>query len=75
MKIADPARGLVPGYLYKAFVGASIGEDLGTMGTKVVAGKYALIGRKRYWWTYRFENILFILSYQEMCLNITGSHQ
>lgn len=70
MKIADPARGLgFPDTSYKSFVGASIGEDLGTMGTKVVAGKYALIGRKRYYDGLTGENT-FIVSYQEMCLNI-----
>lgn len=70
MKVADPARGLgFSDTSFNSFVGASNGEDLGTMGTKVVAGKYSTIGRKRYYDGYTAENT-FIVSYQEMCFNI-----
>lgn len=70
MKVADPARGL--GFAdtdFKSFVGASNGEDLSTMGGKVVAGLYSPIGRKRYYDGLTGENT-FIISYPEMCLNI-----
>lgn len=70
MKVADPARGL--GFAdtdFRSFVGASNGEDLSTMGGKVVAGLYSTIGRKRYYDGLTGENT-FIISYPEMCLNI-----
>lgn len=50
MKVADPARAL--GFSdtdFRSFVGASNGEDVSTMGGKVVAGLYSPIGRKRYY--------------------------
>lgn len=70
MKVADPARGL--GFAdtsFKSFVGASNGEDMSTMGGKVVAGLYSPIGRKRYYDGLTGENT-FIISYPEMCFNI-----
>jgi hypothetical protein len=70
MKVADPARAL--GFAdtdFKSFVGASNGEDVSTMGGKVVAGLYSPIGRKRYYDGLTGENT-FIISYPEMCLNI-----
>jgi Starch-binding associating with outer membrane len=70
MKVADPARGL--GYAdvdFRSFVGASNGEDVSTMGGKVVAGLYSPIGRKRYYDGLTGENT-FIISYAEMCFNI-----
>ncbi|MGG9961794.1 SusD/RagB family nutrient-binding outer membrane lipoprotein [Ferruginibacter sp. SUN106] len=70
MKVADPARGLgFSDTSFKSFVGASNGEDVGTMGGKVVAGLYSPIGRKRYYDGYTAENT-FIISYPEMCFNI-----
>ncbi len=70
MKVADPARGL--GFSdtdFRSFVGASNGEDVSTMGGKVVAGLYSPIGRKRYYDGLTGENT-FIISYPEMCLTI-----
>jgi Starch-binding associating with outer membrane len=70
MKIADPARGL--GFAdtdFRSFVGASNGEDVSTMGGKVVAGLYSPLGRKRYYDGLTGENT-FIVGYPEMCLNI-----
>jgi hypothetical protein len=70
MKVADPARGLgFPDTDYRSFVGASNGEDVSTMGGKVEQGKYALVGRKRYYDGYLGENT-FIVGYPEMCFNI-----
>ena len=70
MKVAEPARAL--GFAdtsFKSFVGASNGEDVSTMGGKVVAGLYSTIGRKRYYDGYKGENT-FLVGYPEMCLNI-----
>jgi hypothetical protein len=70
MKVADPARGLgFSDTSYKSFLGASNGEDVSTMGGKVVAGLYSPIGRKRYYDGYTGENT-FIISYPELCFNI-----
>jgi Starch-binding associating with outer membrane len=70
MKVADPARSLgFPDTDFKSFVGASNGEDLSTMGGKVVAGEYSTLGRKRYYDGLTGENT-FIIGYPEMCLNI-----
>jgi hypothetical protein len=70
MKVADPARGLgFPDTSFRSFVGASNGEDVSTMGGKVVAGLYSPIGRKRYYDGLTGENT-FIIGYPEMCLNI-----
>lgn len=70
MKVADPARGLgFSDTSFKSFVGASNGEDVGTMGGKVIAGLYSPIGRKRYYDGLTGENT-FIISYPEMCFNI-----
>jgi len=70
MKVADPARGLgYPDTDFRSFVGASNGEDVSTMGGKVVAGLYSPIGRKRYYDGLTGENT-FIVGYPEMCLTI-----
>ena len=70
MKVADPARGLgFSDTSFKSFVGASNGEDVSTMGGKVVAGLYSPIGRKRYYDGLTGENT-FIIGYPEMCFNI-----
>jgi hypothetical protein len=70
MKVADPARGLgFPDTSFRSFVGASNGEDVSTMGGKVVAGLYSPIGRKRYYDGLTGENT-FIVGYPEMCLTI-----
>lgn len=70
MKVADPARGLgFPDTDFRSFVGASNGEDVSTMGGKVVAGLYSPIGRKRYYDGLTGENT-FIVGYPEMCLTI-----
>lgn len=71
MIVAEPARGL--GFAdtsYASFVGAPSGQDLSTMAAIVQAGKYSLINRYRYYETLVGENT-FIISYQEMCFNIT----
>ena len=70
MKVADPARALgFSDTSFKSFVGASNGEDVSTMGGKVVAGLYSPIGRKRYYDGLTGENT-FIIGYPEMCFNI-----
>ena len=70
MKVAEPARGLgYPDTDFRSFVGASNGEDVSTMGGKVLSGLYSPIGRKRYYDGLTGENT-FIIGYPEMCLNI-----
>jgi hypothetical protein len=70
MKVADPARALgFPDTSYKSFVGGGNGEDMSTLGGKVVAGLYSPIGRKRYYDGLTGENT-FIIGYPEMCFNI-----
>jgi Starch-binding associating with outer membrane len=70
MKVAEPARGLgYPDTDFRSFTGASNGEDVSTMGGKVVAGLYSAIGHKRYYDGLTGENT-FIIGYPEMCLNI-----
>jgi hypothetical protein len=54
---------------YAAFVGAPSGEDLADMSTKVQAGEYSLINRKRYYSTYTAEPCIQV-GYPEMCFNI-----
>lgn len=72
--VAEPARHLAAdsGYAltdFRAFVGASSGQDLGTMYDLAQQGYISLIGRKRYWSGYLAEPT-FIVSYPEMCFNI-----
>jgi hypothetical protein len=70
MKVADPARALgFPDTSFKSFVGGGNGEDMSTLGGKVVAGQYSPIGRKRYYEGLTGENT-FIIGYPEMCFNI-----
>lgn len=70
MKVADPARGLgFPDTDFRSFVGGGNGEDMSTLGGKIVALKISPIGRKRYYDGLTGENT-FLVGYPEMCLNI-----
>jgi hypothetical protein len=54
---------------FQFFVGASVGEDLGTMYANASAYRYSLIGRYRYYSNFTGEpNVL--VGYKEMCFNI-----
>ena len=70
---AEPASAIVAGGTsptsFNAFVGASPGEDLGTMYVKANTGLYSLINRKRYYQTYTAEPSIQI-GYPEMLFNI-----
>ncbi|MBI1343203.1 MAG: SusD/RagB family nutrient-binding outer membrane lipoprotein [Terrimonas sp.] len=70
---AEPATALVSGGMsptsFSAFVGASPGEDLGTMYVKANSGQYSLINRYRYYQTYTGEPSIQI-GYPEMLFNI-----
>ncbi|PWT98696.1 MAG: SusD/RagB family nutrient-binding outer membrane lipoprotein [Bacteroidetes bacterium] len=70
---SEPATALVSGGLsptdFNAFVGASPGEDLGTMYIKANSGQYSLINRKHYYDTYVGEPSIQI-GYPELLLNI-----
>jgi hypothetical protein len=70
---AEPASALVTGgklpTSFEAFVGASPGEDLGTMYVKANSGQYSLINRKRYYDTFTGEPSIQI-GYPELCFNI-----
>jgi hypothetical protein len=69
----EPATGLVSQgkspTSFDAFVGASPGEDLGTMYIKTNNGLYSLLNRKRYYDTYTGEPSIQI-GYAEMLFNI-----
>jgi hypothetical protein len=68
----EPATALVTdndSLNFNNFVGASPGEDLGTMYQKANAGQYSLINRHRYYETYTGEPSIQV-GYPEMCLNI-----
>lgn len=54
---------------FDAFAGASSGEDLQDMATKVLKGGYSFPNRKRYYTSYSPEPV-FIIGYPEMCFNI-----
>ncbi len=70
MKVADPARGLgFSDTSYKSFVGGLNGADMSALGGQINAFYISPIGRKRYYDGFTAENT-FIVSYQEMCLNI-----
>jgi len=71
--VAEPATaklatGLKPTD-YAAFVGASSGEDLQDMSTKVLKGEYSFQNRKRYYTSYAPEPV-FMVGYAEMLFNI-----
>lgn len=69
----EPATALVAGGKsptdFDAFVGASPGEDLGTMYIKTNNGQYSLLNRKHYYDTYTGEPSIQI-GYPEMLFNI-----
>ncbi len=68
----EPATALVKGKDstdFSVFVGASPGEDLGTMYQKTNSGLYSLINRHRYYETYTGEPSIQV-GYPEMCFNI-----
>ena len=68
----EPATTLVKGKDstdFSVFVGASPGEDLGTMYQKTNSGQYSLINRHRYYETYTGEPSIQV-GYAEMCFNI-----
>ncbi len=68
----EPATALVKGKDstdFSVFVGASPGEDLGTMYQKTNSGQYSLINRHRYYETYTGEPSIQV-GYPEMCFNI-----
>ncbi|MDI9881801.1 SusD/RagB family nutrient-binding outer membrane lipoprotein [Flectobacillus longus] len=71
--VAEPAEAKIkagiPANNVNAYEGASSGEDLADMSTKVLKGEYSFQSRKRYYNNYVGENT-FILSYSEMCFNI-----
>jgi hypothetical protein len=54
---------------FSSFEGASTGESLDIMSTKVQNGEYSLIGRKRYYSTNTGEPIIQV-GYPELCFNI-----
>ncbi len=69
----EPATALVAAgkspVSFDAFVGASPGEDLGTMYVKTNSGQYSLLNRKHYYDTYTGEPSIQI-GYPEMLFNI-----
>ncbi|WP_044171316.1 SusD/RagB family nutrient-binding outer membrane lipoprotein [Flectobacillus major] len=71
--VAEPAEAKIKAGLsatdFNAYEGASSGEDLADMSTKVLKGEYSFQSRKRYYSSYTGENT-FIISYPEMCFNI-----
>jgi hypothetical protein len=71
--VAEPAEaklkaGLLPTDV-NAFVGASSGEDLADMSTKVLKGEYSYQNRKRYYTSYNPEPV-FIIGYPEQQFSI-----
>jgi len=71
--VAEPATaklatGLKPTD-FAAFAGASSGEDLQDMATKVLKGEYSFQNRKRYYTSYVGEAV-FIIGYPELMFNL-----
>ena len=71
--VAEPATAKLAAGLkptdFAAFVGASSGEDLQDMATKVLKGEYSFQNRKHYYTTYVGEPV-FIIGYPELMFNI-----
>lgn len=71
--VADPApaklaQGLTPSD-YEAYVGASSGESLDDMSTKMLNGEYSPISKTKYYGSYEGEPCIQI-GYTEVCFNI-----
>jgi hypothetical protein len=71
--VADPApakiaQGLTP-QDYEAYVGASSGESLDDMSTKMLNGEYSAISKQKYYGSYTGEPCIQI-GYIEQCFNI-----
>ncbi len=71
--VADPAPSKIAGGLtvsdYEAYVGASSGESLDDMSTKMLNGEYSPISKEKYYGTYTGEPAIQ-LGYIEQCFNI-----
>jgi hypothetical protein len=71
--VADPAPAKIASGLtaqdYTAYVGASSGESLDDMSTKMLNGQYSPISRKKYYGSYTGETAIQI-GYIEQCFNI-----
>lgn len=71
--VAEPAEAKLKAGLkatdFGAYVGASSGEDLADMSTKVLAGEYSFQSRKRYYSNDVGESV-FIIGYPELMFNI-----
>lgn len=71
--VAEPAEAKIKAGVnpldFNAFEGASTGESLDDMSSKVQQGLYSLIGRKRYYSTFTGEPIIQV-GYPELCFNI-----
>ncbi len=71
--VADPAPAKIAGGLtaqdYAAYVGASSGESLDDMSTKMLNGEYSPISKEKYYSTYTGEPAIQI-GYIEQCFNI-----
>lgn len=71
--VADPAPAKIAAGLtaadYEAYVGASSGESLDDMSTKMLNGEYSPISRSKYYSSYTGEPAIQI-GYAELCFNI-----
>jgi len=71
--VADPAPAKIAGGLtaadYEAYVGASSGESLDDMSTKMLNGEYSPISKSKYYSSYYGEPCIQI-GYSELCFNI-----
>lgn len=71
--VADPAPAKLAGGLtaadYEAYVGASSGESLDDMSTKMLNGEYSAISKDKYYGSYTGEPTIQI-GYIEQCFNI-----
>jgi len=71
--VADPAEAKINSGLtaadYEAYVGASSGESLDDMSTKMLNGEYSPISKSKYYSSYYGEPCIQI-GYAEMCFNI-----
>lgn len=71
--VADPAPAKIAGGLtaqdYEAYVGASSGESLDDMSTKMLNGEYSPISKEKYYGTYTGEPAIQI-GFIEQCFNI-----
>lgn len=71
--VAEPAEAKINAGLkatdYEAYVGASSGEDLADMSTKVLKGEYSFQKRARYY-SNDVGEALFLIGYPELCFNI-----